>query len=108
MMTEDKMETTITYKRMAPWETQPVEVQTYDAEPKPISVTLRLTDEHAASSYGIPVLVDESGQVYGAKDHLPGSDQSCAANDVAFAQEYLTAAPDVQKFIERFLATQQR
>lgn len=31
----------------------------------------RLTTEHAASSYGIPVLVDEEGNAYGPMDVLP-------------------------------------
>lgn len=32
---------------------------------------LRLTTDHAASSYGIPVAVDETGKAYGPGDILP-------------------------------------
>lgn len=33
--------------------------------------TYRLTTDHAASSYGVPVLVDEDGVAYGPDDYLP-------------------------------------
>lgn len=31
-----------------------------------------LTTDHSASSYGMPVLVDETGASYGPEDSLPG------------------------------------
>lgn len=32
---------------------------------------MKLTKQHAMSSYGVPVLVDENNQAYGAADRLP-------------------------------------
>ena len=32
---------------------------------------MRLTTNHASSSYGIPVLVDDNGHAYGKFDELP-------------------------------------
>ena len=32
---------------------------------------MKLTREHSASRYGVPVLVDENNQPYGAADRLP-------------------------------------
>jgi hypothetical protein len=97
------MEITVSYKATAKWEEQPTEVQTYDAEPQKNTRTLRLTDEVSASSYGIPVLIDESGRTFGPSDQLPGSDQSRAANDLEFAPEYLYGSPENQAFIEKFI-----
>ena len=40
-----------------------------------------LTDEHAQSSYGVPVLVDETGRVYGSGDLTPGSALAVMVDD---------------------------
>ena len=34
--------------------------------------TYTLTDEHATSSYGVPVMIDAAGRVYGAGDEVDG------------------------------------
>ena len=53
----------------------------------------RLTCDHAASSYGIPVLVDEDGEAYGVCDHLPSGESAGELVDTAAT------------LIERFFAT---
>ena len=54
-----------------------------------------LTTEHSASSYNIPVLVDDDGNPYGPGDVLP--DGALAA---AWAEAYLSDDP----LLDRFLA----
>jgi len=34
----------------------------------------QLTDEHSASSYGIPVLIDWRGEAYGPEDSIPADE----------------------------------
>lgn len=46
----------------------------------------RLTTDHAASSYGQPVLVDEDGEAYGVADVLPNG-QSAEAYVAAELQD---------------------
>jgi len=53
----------------------------------------RLTTNHSASSYGIPVLVGESGDAYGVCDHLPTGETGGELVDTAMA------------LAERFFAT---
>lgn len=61
----------------------------------------KLTTEHAASSYGTPVLVDEDGVAYGAYDTLPNG--AIAAGWVAsnmdrsdeLIRKFLSLAPDL-------------
>lgn len=43
----------------------------YDAAEFEYVRSLRLTTDHPASSYGIPVLVDADGIAYGVKDNTP-------------------------------------
>jgi hypothetical protein len=68
---------------------------------------MTLTTEHAASSYGIPVLVDEAGNAYGPDDKMPAIpgdplawlDETCAIavlNFLAEADDYKRAHRDVQ------------
>ena len=45
----------------------------------------RLTTDHSASSYGIPVLVDEQGEAYGACDRLPSGETAGELVDAALA-----------------------
>jgi len=41
-------------------------------------VTFALTTDHAASSYGVPVLVDAAGNAFGTMDVVPGLALSAA------------------------------
>jgi hypothetical protein len=60
------------------------------------SYQFELTCQHAASSWGIPVLVDRStGEVYGPHDVLPGGES--AANLVR--RLWGDDDPDVRKFL---------
>jgi hypothetical protein len=55
-----------------------------------------LTTEHAASSYGVPVLVGEDGTAYGPADALPGEPVITAGDAVynyrRWAREMLSDA----------------
>jgi hypothetical protein len=53
----------------------------------------RLTTDHSASSYGVPVLVGEDGEAYGVCDYLPSGETAGELVDTAMA------------LIERFFAT---
>ena len=65
------MKAEITVKQYS--DLQPAEVMTFDAEPIKESVIYVLTTDHAASSYGFPVLVGPDGTAFGPEDHIPGT-----------------------------------
>ena len=62
---------------------------------------MKLTTEHPASSYGIPVLVDDENNAYGGYDITPEGMIGAAyvmanfdAND-ALVKKYLSVCPDL-------------
>lgn len=66
----------------------------------PVWVTYSLTDEHAQSSYGRPVLVGPDGTAYGPDDRLPNGDWAALAVQLSCDgiddPEYFTA---VNRFV---------
>lgn len=56
----------------------------------------RITCNHAASSYGIPVLVDADGRPYGPADVLPGGEMAASITRAArdFIERFCAMAPE--------------
>lgn len=55
----------------------------------------RLTCAHSASSYAVPVLVDEAGEAYGVCDRLPSGETAGELIDTAIvlAERFFAARP---------------
>jgi len=73
---------------------------------------MRLTTDHPASSYGIPVLVDEQGQAYGPADNILGDIVTTIFGPTTGADIVTGAMPtskteanrDIWEPMERYLA----
>lgn len=55
-------------------------VEIWDSKENEIPSTYTLTTDHAASSYGMPILVGPDGTAYGPLDYLPNGE--LAANEL--------------------------